>query len=113
MEEGFMGYVLTKAGFAEVVRTLLEDYRIFAPVRKTGAGRFTDVDAVIYDEIRSADEIELEAKSDYAPKEFLTPLSETLFYFLYYSFADISVSLGELKIVEELQSFVYGKLAEL
>ena len=81
MEEGFMGYVLTKAGFAEVVRTLLEDYRIFAPVRKTGAGRFTDVDAVIYDEIRSADEIELEAKSDYAPKEFLTPLSETLFYF--------------------------------
>nr|WP_297766070.1 anaerobic sulfite reductase subunit AsrA [uncultured Butyrivibrio sp.] len=76
-----MGYVLTKAGFAEVIASLLEEYRIFAPVRKVGAGRFTDVDAVIYDEIRSADEIELEAKSDYASKEFLTPLSETLFYF--------------------------------
>ncbi|MBR6205607.1 MAG: anaerobic sulfite reductase subunit A [Oscillospiraceae bacterium] len=76
-----MGYVMDRAGFAEVIAALLKDYRIFAPVRKKGAGRFTDVDAVIYDEIRDAGEIELELKSDYAPKEFLTPLSETLLYF--------------------------------
>ena len=76
-----MGYVLTKDSFAEVLRGLMKTYRIFAPVRKKGAGRFTDVDAVIYEEVRDASGIELEAKSDYALKEFLTPLSETLLYF--------------------------------
>ena len=76
-----MGYVLSMDSFAEVISALFGNYRIFAPVRKKGAGRFTDVDVVIYDEIRDADMIELDAKSDYALKEFLTPLSETLFYF--------------------------------
>ena len=76
-----MGYVLEMESFSKVIEALREDYRIFAPVRKAGAGRFTDIDAVIYDEVNSAGEIELEAKSDYASKEFLTPLSETLLYF--------------------------------
>ena len=76
-----MGYVLDKEGFSDLVSALLKDYRIFAPVLKKGAGRFTDVDCVIYDEIKDASEIELEKKSDYASKEFLTPLSETLLYF--------------------------------
>ena len=76
-----MGYVLEMESFSKVIEALREDYRIFAPVRKAGAGRFTDIDAVIYDEVTSAGEIELEAKSDYASKEFLTPLSETLLYF--------------------------------
>lgn len=76
-----MGYILTKEDFDQVIRNLLKSYRIFAPVRKKGAGRFTDVDAVIYDEITEGTQIELEAKSDYSAKEFLLPLSETLFYF--------------------------------
>ena len=76
-----MGYVMTRDGFAETLRDLMRTYRVFAPVRKKGAGRFTDVDVVLYDEVRDASEIELEAKSDYASKEFLTPLSETLLYF--------------------------------
>lgn len=76
-----MGYILKEEAFSELIGRLLDSYRIFAPVRKKGAGRFTDVDAVIYDFVKSGDEIELSAKSDYAPKEFLTPLSETLFYF--------------------------------
>ena len=76
-----MGYVLTKDGFAEALRDLMRTYRVYAPVRKKGAGRFTDVDVVLYDEVQDASEIELEAKSDYASKEFLTPLSETLLYF--------------------------------
>ncbi len=76
-----MGYVLGKQGFSDLVSALLKDYRIFAPVIKKGAGRFTDVDCVIYDEIRDASQIELEKKSDYSAKEFLLPLSETLLYF--------------------------------
>ena len=76
-----MGYVFGKQGFSDLVTALLRDYRIFAPVLKEGAGRFTDVDCVIYDEISDASEIELEKKSDYASKEFLLPLSETLLFF--------------------------------
>ena len=76
-----MGYVLGTQGFSDLVSALLKDYRIFAPIIKQGAGRFTDVDCVIYDEISDASEIELEKKSDYSAKEFLLPLSETLLYF--------------------------------
>ena len=76
-----MGYVMTKEGFEEAVKTLLKSCRIYAPVRKKGAGRFTDVDVILYDQVHSAGEIELSAKSDYASKEFLTPLSETLLFF--------------------------------
>ncbi|MCI1309430.1 MAG: anaerobic sulfite reductase subunit AsrA [Eubacteriales bacterium] len=76
-----MGYVLSSDGFGQVIDRLLETYRVYAPVVKTGAGRFTDTDVVMYDEVHSAEEIELLKKSDYSFKEFLTPLSETLFFY--------------------------------
>ncbi|MBR0317831.1 MAG: anaerobic sulfite reductase subunit A [Spirochaetia bacterium] len=76
-----MGYVLSRDTFASLISDLSQNYRIFAPVRKKGAGRFTDVDVVMYDNVSNAEAIELEAKSDYSSKEFITPLSETLFYF--------------------------------
>lgn len=76
-----MGYVLSNDGFEQVIQSLGQKYRLFAPVRKKGAGRFTDIDVILYDEVKHADEIELSAKSDYSFKEFLTPLSETLFFF--------------------------------
>lgn len=76
-----MGYILTEEGFQDALKELRKEYRIFAPVRKKGAGRFTDIDAVIYDEVEEGTPIELEAKSDYSAKEALTPLSETLFFF--------------------------------
>lgn len=76
-----MGYILSKEGFAEVISSLAETYRIYAPVLKKGEGRFTDTDVIRYDYVHSAEEIELENKSDYAFREVLTPLSETLFFF--------------------------------
>ena len=76
-----MGYILTEEGFQAALKELRKEYRLFAPVRKKGAGRFLDIDAVIYDEVGEGGEIELEAKSDYSAKEALTPLSETLFFF--------------------------------
>ena len=76
-----MGYILTQEGFDGVVRSLGERYRIYAPVLKKGEGRFTDTDVVRYDFVTTAREIELGRKSDYAFKEILTPLSETLFFF--------------------------------
>ena len=77
-----MGYALSAGGFDQAIKALREEYRIFAPVLKKGEGRFFDTDVVRYDFIDSADEIDLEHKSDYAFREILTPLSETLLYFV-------------------------------
>lgn len=76
-----MGYELDRDGFSRVIKELSEDYQIFAPVKKTGQGRFTDTDVIYYDHVKDASEIELEEKQDYSFKEALTPLSETLLYF--------------------------------
>lgn len=76
-----MGFQLTADGFAKTIDALKEHYLIYAPVLKKGTGRFTDTDIVRYDFVNEASEIELERKSDYAFKEFLTPLSETLLFF--------------------------------
>ncbi len=76
-----MGYVVNKQAFNEVLGKLCASYRLFAPVRKVGEGRFTDTDVVRYDFVTSIDEMELEAKSDYSFKEILLPLSQTLFFF--------------------------------
>ena len=76
-----MGFLLKPEVFDGVLKELGQTYRLYAPVRKKGEGRYTDVDVVRYDFVQSAGEIELEAKSDYAFKEFLTPLSQTLFFF--------------------------------
>ncbi len=76
-----MGYTMGKAGFDEVLAELQKSYRLYAPVKKVGEGRFTDTDVVRYDFVKSLDEMELEAKSDYSFKEMLTPLSQTLFFF--------------------------------
>ena len=76
-----MGYVLSKKAFDEVLGKLGEDFLLYSPVRKIGEGCYTDVDVVRYDFVKSLDEIELEAKSNYAFKELLTPLSQTLFFF--------------------------------
>ncbi|WP_194608161.1 anaerobic sulfite reductase subunit AsrA [Clostridium vitabionis] len=76
-----MGYVMNEKGFSEIVRDLSQTFRIYAPVKKTGAGRFTDTDVVMYDWVTEASDIVLDRKSDYSFKEFLTPLSEILFFF--------------------------------
>ena len=76
-----MGYVLSQDSFTRVLGKIGLDRRLYAPVNKVGEGRYTDVDVVRYDFISEAAEIEMEKKSDYAFKEILTPLSETLFFF--------------------------------
>ena len=76
-----MGYILTKEAFDRALKTLARERLIYAPVLKVGEGRFTDTDVVRYDYVTELSQIELAKKSDYAFKEILTPLSETLFFF--------------------------------
>ena len=71
----------TKEGFDKALKRLAEERLIYAPVLKVGEGRFTDTDVVRYDYVTELSQIELSKKSDYAFKEILTPLSETLFFF--------------------------------
>lgn len=61
-----MGYELDREGFSAFIGELAGKWRIFAPVKKTGKGRFTDTDVIIYDEVKEGDSIELQAKSDYS-----------------------------------------------
>ena len=63
-----MGYMLDEKGLDGLVRELSRDYLVYAPVRKVGAGRFTDIDQVLYDYVDDASQIELDAKSDYSFK---------------------------------------------
>ena len=76
-----VGYVLNTEGFGLVLKALGKTFRLYAPVLKDGEGRFTDDDVVRYDFIGDESELELEKRSEYAFKEFLLPLSETLFFF--------------------------------
>ncbi|MCI1520811.1 MAG: anaerobic sulfite reductase subunit A, partial [Eubacterium sp.] len=76
-----MGYVLTREGFDQALEALRGKYRIFAPVRKVGEGRFADTDVVRYDYVDRLEDMELDVRSDYSFKDVLIPLSETMFFF--------------------------------
>ena len=76
-----MGYVFSLDGFDRAISELRKQYKIYAPVRKVGEGRFADTDVIRYDYVDSIEEMELEERSDYSFKDILLPLSETLFFF--------------------------------
>lgn len=76
-----MGYILSKDGFHKAIEALKKDYRIYAPVLKEGEGTFSDTDIVRYDQIKNAEELVLDRKSDYSFKDILLPLSQTLLFF--------------------------------
>ncbi len=60
---------------------LAADFRVMAPVVRDGGGRFSDTDAVLYDEVDRLDQIEFHRKSHFSPKSVLLPIRETLFTF--------------------------------
>ncbi len=61
---------------------LAAHYRLFAPVRLPGRGRFSDQDAIRYAEVHTVHEIEHARRSHFSPKEILFPVSQTLFYLM-------------------------------
>jgi len=76
-----VAYKLSIEALDEYIRELSEHYRVIAPVKKEGRGAFSDTDLITYDVVQSAGEIVTDQKSYFSPKEFLTPVRETLFYF--------------------------------
>lgn len=76
-----MGYKVISEKFNEIINTLSKDYKIYGPVRKEGKGRFSDTDVIGYGEISSFEDLEINEKSYFSPKEVFYPIRETLFYF--------------------------------
>lgn len=76
-----MGYKLTYPEVNELFNKLRKEYKIFAPKRYKGEGRFSDTDIIKYAEVESVEEIVFDEKSTYPAKEVLTPISETMYYY--------------------------------
>lgn len=72
---------LSKNEFNNSLKKLKEKYKLFAPVSLAYKGTYSDTDVVRYKEIEDIEEIELNKKSNFSPKEIVLPISETLFYF--------------------------------
>ena len=71
---------LSKNEFNNSLKKLKEKYKLFAPVSLAYKGTYSDTDVVRYKEIEDIEEIELNKKSNFSPKEIVLPISETLFY---------------------------------
>lgn len=76
-----MGVKLKTEDFNSYLNELSDKYRIFAPTIGKGKGKFAETDIVKYGEITSFEEIELDNKAYFSPKEIFYPIRETLFYF--------------------------------
>lgn len=76
-----MGFNAQKEEINRFLHLLQKEYRIYAPKRFVGGGRFSNTDCIRYGEIQSVDDIVFDEKSEYSFKEVLTPISQTLFYF--------------------------------
>lgn len=72
---------LTYPELNRIIDLLKKDYKIFAPVRLSGIGTYSDTDTIRYGEISSAENIEYLEKSDFSPKEIFFPITQTLFYY--------------------------------
>lgn len=76
-----MAYQVPITDFDAVLGSLSKRFHIMAPVRKKGAGAFSNTDLIEYDRINSITEMETEEKSDFSFKDVFLPNSEVLFYF--------------------------------
>ncbi|MGL4254575.1 MAG: anaerobic sulfite reductase subunit AsrA [Fusobacteriaceae bacterium] len=76
-----MGYNISKEKFDQMIKELSKTHKILAPKRFPKQGRYSDTDIIRYERVYSLDEIVFDEKSDYAAKEALSPITETVLYF--------------------------------
>lgn len=77
-----MAYLLTYDLFNEYIEQLKRNYKIFAPIREIGKGKFAETDVIGYGKVKLGEDIIFDQKSYFSPKEAFFPVRETLFYFL-------------------------------
>ncbi len=76
-----MGFAIEKKKFETILNKINKKYRIYAPVSIKGKGRFSDTDLIRYREINAIEDIVVDKKSDFSPKEIVFPITQTLFNF--------------------------------
>ncbi|MGL4980763.1 MAG: anaerobic sulfite reductase subunit A, partial [Fusobacteriaceae bacterium] len=76
-----MKKTVTKEQFNEILKSLSEEYDIYAPVTSPLKGTFSDTDLVKYEKIEKVEEINLKDKSQFSAKEIILPITQRLFYF--------------------------------
>lgn len=87
-----MGFKFNVDNADNLLSPFFDKYDIYAPKRFPKQGRYSDTDIVRYAKIKSIKEIEFSQKSDYSAKEVLTPINETLFYFIENEFKESTAS---------------------
>ncbi|MDQ7092217.1 anaerobic sulfite reductase subunit AsrA [Desulfosporosinus sp. PR] len=87
-----MGYRYTAAGFNQLLESLKEKHRVYAPVLLKGKGKFSDTDLVGYGEILQIEDVVFKQKSYFSPKETFYPITQTLFYFNEHEFRETAAA---------------------
>jgi anaerobic sulfite reductase subunit A len=77
-----MGYALTKQQLNEYLKALGRQYLLVGPILEKAKGTFSDTDKIVYGVFEAFEDLVLEEKAFYSPKEFLMPIRETLFHFI-------------------------------
>ena len=76
-----MGFSLSFEKVNVLLSELKKEYRVYAPKRFEKQGRYSDTDIIRYDEIDCVEEIVVDEKSTYSPKEVIFPITQTILYF--------------------------------
>lgn len=76
-----MGIKFSNNEFNVYLKELSENYKIYGPILKEGKGKFAETNVVSYGEVTTLEELVLDEKSYFSPKEIFYPIRETLFYF--------------------------------
>ncbi len=63
----------------EAFDRIIEDYKVVAPKRMAGKGRFSDMDIVSYDRVESLSDIVFSDKTYFSAKSVFFPIRETMF----------------------------------
>lgn len=72
---------MNQSTFDQIIKAISSEYKIYAPVLFQDEGAFSDTNQVRYAEINSFEEISLDKKSYFSPKEIIFPVRETLLRF--------------------------------
>ncbi len=76
-----MGYELNLERADQLIQSLSDTYRVFAPKRLAKHGWKAGSDLVRYGEINSVGEIVHDQQSDFSPKDVIDPIVQTVLYF--------------------------------
>lgn len=76
-----MSHKLNIKDFNIFLDSLKDEYKIFGPVIESDGGALSDTSRIKYSEIQGYEDLQLDGKSYFSPKEILYPIRETLMYF--------------------------------